>query len=188
LVGARSAPAALGGQSNGRFFVLTSPERTQFLHTAERVQQKSKTIDTGSLLARLASMLVEAPFNHITGDVIAAAIEVHRILGPGLLESTYMTCLQYELSARKLRFVAQEKLPLVYKGMVLDASYRLDLVVEDTVIVEVKSVAKHESVYDAQVLTYLNLSNHPVGLLINFNVPKLVDGVRRIINRSWRPT
>jgi hypothetical protein len=97
-------------------------------------------------------MLVETPFNHITGDVIAAAIEVRRILGPGLLESTYMTCLRYELSARKLRFVAQEKLPLV------------------------------------QVLTYLNLTGHPVGLLINFNVPKLVDGVRRIINRSWRPT
>jgi GxxExxY protein len=85
--------------------------------------------------------------------VIAAAIEVHRILGPGPLESTYMTCLRYELSPRKLRFVAQEKLPLVYKGIVLDASYRLDLVVADTVVVEVKSVVKHEPVYDAQVLT-----------------------------------
>ena len=131
-------------------------------------------------------MLVEASFNRITGEVIAAAIEVHRILGPGLLESTYMPCLQYELAARKLRFVTQQPVPLVYKGMVLNASYRLDLVVEDTVVVEVKSVASLEAVHDAQVLTYLNLSARPVGLLINFNVEKLVLGVRRLINRSWR--
>jgi GxxExxY protein len=131
-------------------------------------------------------MLVEASFNRITGEVIAAAIEVHRILGPGLLESTYMPCLQYELAARKLRFVTQQPVPLVYKGMVLSASYRLDLVVEDTVVVEVKSVASLEPVHDAQVLTYLNLSARPVGLLINFNVEKLVLGVRRLINRSWR--
>jgi hypothetical protein len=99
-------------------------------------------------------VLVDAPFNQITGEVIAAAIEVHRILGPGLLESTYMPCLQYELSARKLRYVTQQPLPLVYKGMV----------------------------------SYLNLSNRPVGLLINFNVPKLVLGVGRLINKSWRPS
>ena len=133
-------------------------------------------------------MLVEAPFNSVTRDVIAAAIEVHRVLGPGLLESTYTRCLQYELSVRKLRFVAQQKLPLVYKGMMLDASYRLDLVVEDVAIIEVKSIAALEPVHDAQLLTYLNLSGLPVGLLVNFNVPKLVDGVRRIINRSWRAT
>ena len=133
-----------------------------------------------------SAMLVEASFNRITGEVIAAAIEVHRILGPGLLESTYMPCLQYELAARKLRFVTQQPLPLVYKGMTLNASYRLDLVVEDTVVVEVKSVASLEAVHDAQVLTYLNLSARPVGLLINFNVEKLVLGIRRLINRSWR--
>ena len=106
-------------------------------------------------------MLIEAPFNQITGEVIAAAIEVHRVLGPGLLESTYMPCLQYELAARGLRLVTQQPLPLVYKEMVLHATYRLDLVVED-------------------------LSSRPVGLLINFNVAKLVLGVRRLINRSWR--
>jgi GxxExxY protein len=131
-------------------------------------------------------VLVEAPFNQITGEVIAAAIEVHRILGPGLLESTYMPCLQYEMAVRGLRFVTQQPLPLVYKEMVLKATYRLDLVVEDTVVVEVKSVAKLEAVHDAQVLTYLNLSGRPVGLLINFNVEKLVLGVRRLINKSWR--
>ena len=133
-------------------------------------------------------MLVDAPFNRITGEVIAAAIEVHRILGPGLLESTYIPCLQYELSARKLRYVTQQPLPLVYKGMVLNATYRLDLVVEETVVVEVKSIAKLEAVHDAQLLTYLNLSGRPVGLLINFNVAKLVLGVRRLINKSWRPS
>ena len=99
-----------------------------------------------------------------------------------------MPCLQYELAARKLRFVTQQPLQLVYKGMVLSASYRLDLVVEDTVVVEVKSIAKLEAVHDAQLLTYLNLSNRPVGLLINFNVPKLVSGVRRRINKSLRLT
>ena len=133
-------------------------------------------------------MLVDAPFNHLTGVIIAAAIEVHRIVGPGMLESTYMACLQYELGVRKLRFVAQQTLPLVYKGMVLEASYRLDLVVEDTVVVEVKSVSALEAVHDAQLLTYIHLSARPVGLLINFNVPKLVSGVRRLINKSWRPT
>ena len=133
-------------------------------------------------------MLIEAPFNQITGEVIAAAIEVHRVLGPGLLESTYMPCLQYELAVRRLRFVTQQPLPLVYKEMVLNATYRLDLVVEDTVVVEVKSVAHLEAVHDAQLLTYMNLSGRPVGLLINFNVATLVSGVRRLINKSWRPT
>jgi GxxExxY protein len=95
-------------------------------------------------------------------------------------------CLQYELTARGLRFVTQQPLPLVYKEMVLNATYRLDLVVEDTVVVEVKSIANLEPVHDAQLLTYLNLSGRPVGLLINFNVPKLIMGIRRLINRPWR--
>jgi GxxExxY protein len=139
-------------------------------------------------LLREVSVLVEAPFNRITGEVIGSAIEVHRILGPGLLESTYMPCLTYELSARKLRFVTQQRLPLVYKGMLLGAAYRLDLVVEDVVVVEVKSVAALEPVHDAQLLTYLNLSGRPAGLLINFNVAQLVRGIRRMINKSWRPS
>ena len=108
---------------------------------------------------------------------------MHRVLGPGLLESTYTPCLQYELSVRKLRFITQRQLPIVYKGIVLDASYRLDLVVEDLVVVEVKSVASLLPVHDAQLLTYLSLGGQPAGLLINFNVAKLVDGVRRVLNR-----
>jgi GxxExxY protein len=91
--------------------------------------------------------------------------------------------LQYELSVRKLRFVPQQQLSLVYKGIRLDASYRLDLVVEDTVVIEVKSVAALEAVHEAQLLTYLKLSGKPVGLLINFNVPRLVSGVKRKINK-----
>jgi GxxExxY protein len=129
-------------------------------------------------------MLVEAPFNQITGEIIAAAIDVHRVLGPGLLESAYLPCLQYELSARNLRFVTQRQLPIVYKGIVFDASYRLDLVVEDVVVVELKSVAALAPVHEAQLLTYLRLSGHPAGLLINFNVPRLVSGVKRMINQK----
>ena len=129
-------------------------------------------------------MLIDAPFNAVTGEVIAAAIEVHRVLGPGLLESAYSPCLQYELSVRKLRFVTQQRLPIVYKDIILDASYRLDFVVEDLVIVELKYVAAVLPVHEAQLLTYLGLSGHPVGLLINFNVPKLVSGVKRVISKK----
>jgi GxxExxY protein len=131
-----------------------------------------------------SAMLIEGPFNEVTGEIIAAAIEVHRVLGPGLLESTYVPCLEYELSARKLRFATQRQLPITYKEIVLDTSYRLDFVVEDLVIVEVKSVAALLPVHDAQLLTYLSLSGRPAGLLINFNVEKLVLGVRRLLNRN----
>ena len=127
-------------------------------------------------------MLVDAPFNSITHEIIGAAIEVHRVLGPGLLESAYTRCLQYELIARKIRFLTQRQLPIIYKGIVLAASYRLDFVVEDLVVVEVKSVAVLLPVHEAQLLTYLSLSAHPAGLLINFNVPRLVEGVKRVIN------
>jgi GxxExxY protein len=128
-------------------------------------------------------MLFEASFNDITHQVLSAAIEVHRTLGPGLLESTYMPCVQYELAARKLRFVTQRAVPIVYKGMRLDAGYRIDLIVEDLVVVELKTVAALLPVHQAQVLTYLSLTGCPAGLLINFNVPKLMDGVKRVINR-----
>ena len=127
-------------------------------------------------------MLVDARFNVITAQIIGAAIEVHRTLGPGLLESTYMPCLQFELTARKLRFVTQRAVPIVYKGMALDAKYRIDLLVEDVVVVELKSVDRLLPVHQAQVLTYMGLTGCPAGLLINFNVAKLIDGVRRLIN------
>ena len=121
-------------------------------------------------------------FNDVTREILGAAIEVHRTLGPGLLESTYMPCLQFELRARNLRFVAQRTIPVVYKGMALETSYRIDLIVEDLVVVEVKSVASLLPVFEAQLLTYLHVTRCPAGLLINFNVPRLMDGVKRKIN------
>ena len=126
-------------------------------------------------------MLVEATFNRTTHEIIGAAIEVHRNLGPGLLESVYMPCLQYELATRKLRFVAERSIPIIYKEMQLDAKYRIDLLVEDVVIVEVKSIDCVMEIHKAQVLTYMRLTGCPAGLLINFNVAKLIDGVTRLI-------
>jgi GxxExxY protein len=117
----------------------------------------------------------------LTGRIIAAAIEVHRTLGPGLLESTYMPCMQFELAAAGLAFVAERKIPILYKEMTLDANYRIDLLVDGQVIVEIKSVENLLPVHQAQVLTYMRLLDRPAGLLINFNVARLVDGVKRLI-------
>jgi GxxExxY protein len=135
----------------------------------------------GANFADHAPMLVDTTFNAITAHIIGAAIEVHRTLGPGLLESTYLPCLQIELTARQLRFVTQRAVPIVYKGLALDATYRIDLLVEDLVVVELKSVDRLLPVHQAQVLTYMGLTGCPAGLLINFNVAKLVDGVKRLI-------
>jgi len=126
-------------------------------------------------------------FSHVTRPIIGAAIEVHRALGPGLLESVYQPCLQFELTAKKLRFVVQRSIPIVYKGAPIGGSYRIDLVVEDLVVVEVKSVAALAPIHEAQLLTYLRLTGCPVGLLINFNVPLLVDGVQRVVNPNSPP-
>ncbi|MCL5264809.1 MAG: GxxExxY protein [Chloroflexi bacterium] len=118
----------------------------------------------------------------ITEAILGAAIEVHRALGPGLLESTYEECLCHELALRGLTFKRQIDLPVDYKGIRLDCGYRLDVVVEDAVIVELKSVEKLVPVHEAQLLTYLRLSGKKVGLLINFNVAVLKDGiVRRVL-------
>jgi GxxExxY protein len=121
-------------------------------------------------------------FNDVTRTILAAAIEVHRTLGPGLLESTYQQCLQYELASRKVRFVTQQAIPIVYKGILLDANYRVDLIVDNRVVVEVKALQEVAPIHRAQVLTYLRLTGCPAGLLINFNVPRLMDGVKRLIN------
>jgi len=129
-------------------------------------------------------MLADLPFNAVTHEIISGAIEVHRTLGPGLLESAYMPCLQYELALRKSRFVAERSVAIVYKGMTLDTRYRIDLIVEDIVVVEVKSIDQTLPVHKAQVLTYLQLTGCPAGLLINFNVAKLIDGVTRLLHPS----
>jgi len=127
-------------------------------------------------------------YNPITSQVIAAAIEVHRTLGAGLLEGIYLTCLKCEMTSRGVSFVTERRIPIVYKDMPIDASYRVDLIVEERVVVEVKAVAVILPVHEAQTLTYMALTECPIGLLINFNVPKLVDGVRRLLNpRAHRP-
>jgi GxxExxY protein len=109
---------------------------------------------------------------------------VHRALGPGLLESAYETCLVHELTARGMRLERRKELPLQYKGIKLDATFRLDLVVENTVIVELKSVESLLPLHEAQLISYLRLAHLPVGLLINFNVPVLSSGVRRLVNNQ----
>lgn len=122
------------------------------------------------------------PINKITETIIGAAIDVHRALGPGLLESAYEACLAYELVDRGLRVIQQKPLPVVYREVHLDCAYRLDLLVEDKVIVEIKAVDVIHPIYKAQLLSYLKLSGCKVGLLINFNVPVLVNGVVRLAN------
>jgi GxxExxY protein len=114
-----------------------------------------------------------------TEPIIGAAIEVHKQLGPGLLESTYEECLCHELHLRGIEFQRQLDLPVIYKGLKLDCGYRIDLLVNDTVVVELKAVEQLLPVHEAQLLTYLHLARKPVGLIINFNVPLLKDGIRR---------
>lgn len=117
----------------------------------------------------------------ITELIIAAAITVHRALGPGLLESTYETCLAYELRRRALHVEQQKALPVTYKEVQLDSGYRIDLLVEQRVIVELKTVERFDPVHIAQILTYLKLSGCDVGLLLNFNVLLMKDGIRRLV-------
>jgi GxxExxY protein len=117
----------------------------------------------------------------ITEEIIGAAIEVHRALGPGLLESAYEECLCRELELRGISFDRQRPLPVEYKGVRLECGYRLDLVVEDAVAVEIKAVSAIEPVHEAQLLTYLRIGGWKIGLLINFNVPVLKNGIRRRI-------
>lgn len=126
-------------------------------------------------------MLIDTPVNQITHEILAAAIEVHRILGPGLFERVYEPCFHYELGVRKLQFETQRVVPTLYKGMRFGATYRVDLIVENSIVVETKCVATLLPVHRAQVLTYMKLTSCPFGLLINFNVPKLMDGVRRLV-------
>ena len=114
----------------------------------------------------------------LTGKIIGAAIDVHKALGPGLLESAYEACLSYELRLRKLKVETQ--IPVFYKDVMLDCGYRVDLIVEDQVLVEIKSVSSIASIHEAQLLSYLKMSECKIGLLINFNVSLLKEGIRRM--------
>ena len=123
-------------------------------------------------------MLIE---KDLTSQVIGAAIEVHRVLGPGLLESAYQACMCQELTLRKLSFEQQKSIPLEYKGTLLDCGYRLDLIVANKIIVELKTVEQILPVHEAQLLTYLKLTGCKVGLIINFNVSVLKHGIKRMV-------
>jgi len=120
--------------------------------------------------------------NRITEQIIGAAIDVHKSIGPGLLESTYEECLCHELKLRSLSFQRQVALPVAYEGVSLDCGYRLNLLVANTLVVELKAVERVQAIHEAQLLTYLKLGKWPVGLLINFNVPILKAGIKRIVN------
>lgn len=117
----------------------------------------------------------------LTERIIGAAMEVHRELGPGLLESTYRKCLQHELALRGIGFRAEVPLPLVYKSLPIEGGYRVDLLVEERVIVEIKACEGILPVHEAQLLTYLKLSGKDTGLLLNFHVPVLRQGIRRMV-------
>ena len=120
--------------------------------------------------------------NEISERIIGCAIEVHKILGPGLLESAYEECLFYEIFQTGLRVEKQKPLPLIYKEIKLEVGYRIDLIVENKVLVEIKSVEALNDIHTAQVLTYLKLSGCKLGLLMNFNVLRVKDGIRRLVN------
>jgi GxxExxY protein len=120
--------------------------------------------------------------NEISGKVIDAAIKVHSALGPGMLEGAYEICLVHELVRSGFRIESQVTLPIVYEGIKLDAGYRIDLIVEDSVICELKAIERLMPVHEAQLLSYLRMSDRRLGLLINFNVRLLRDGVRRVVN------
>ncbi|MBI5041920.1 MAG: GxxExxY protein [Gammaproteobacteria bacterium] len=134
--------------------------------------------------------------NALSNRVIGAALTVHRELGPGLLESTYEACLWHELNAQGISAIRQVALPVVYKGMEIDCGYRVDLFIEDELIMELKSVETLQLIHEAQLVTYLKLSGSRLGLLINFNAKALKHGIRRLVNgidqknplRSSRPS
>jgi GxxExxY protein len=120
--------------------------------------------------------------NQLTSEIISSAIEVHRHLGPGLLESTYEECMTFELRQRDLTVERQLELPILYKGSQLEQSYRIDLLVNNQVIIELKSVNKIEPIHNAQLLTYLKLSDKRYGLILNFNVTVMKQGIKRLLN------
>jgi GxxExxY protein len=131
----------------------------------------------------MSDLATGSALNDTTGRVIGAAIEVHRTLGPGLLESAYEACLAYELADGGLKVEQQKPLPITYKGVTLDTGYRLDLLVDGKVIVEVKAVDRLVPIHQAQLLSYLKRSDLNVGLLINFNVKVLKDGIQQVVQK-----
>lgn len=124
----------------------------------------------------------EENLNKITETIIGVSINIHRALGPGLLESAYEACMVYDIAKAGLQVEQQKPLPIVYRGVKLDCGYRLDLMIENKVIVEIKSLEKLLPIHQAQLMSYLKLSDCKVGLLINFNVKVLKNGIKRVVN------
>jgi len=127
-------------------------------------------------------VLTAEALNRITATILSAAIDIHRTLGPGLLESAYLACLSHELTAGGLRVERQRPLALVYRGVRIDCAYRADLVVEGSVLVEVKALEVLAPIHSRQVHTYLRLGEYPVGLLLNFGASTMKAGIKRIVN------
>jgi GxxExxY protein len=125
-------------------------------------------------------------YPEITEKVIAAALKIHSAIGPGVLESVYKTCLQHELRKAGLAARSEVILPVIYDGIRMDSGYRIDLLVEDLLIVELKCVESLLPIHKAQLLTYLRLANKPIGLLLNFNGVHLRDGIKRVLNNRYR--
>lgn len=123
-----------------------------------------------------------ASLNAITSRIIESAIEIHRTLGSGLLESSYLSCLTHDLTDARLSVRTQQAIPLIYKGVSIDCAYRADLIVDGHVLVEVKAIEAFAPIHSQQVLTYLRLGNYPVGLLLNFGAPTMKAGIKRIVN------
>jgi len=126
-------------------------------------------------------------FAELTERVIGAALKVHSAIGPGVLEKVYRTCLQHELRKSGLEVESEVPLPILYDGLRLESGCRIDLVVESLLIVELKCAESIEPIHKAQLLTYLRLANKPLGLLLNFNVVHLRDGIKRVLNNKYRP-
>ena len=123
-------------------------------------------------------------YQNLTGNILESVYQVHTSLGPGLLESAYETCLYYELQNKQLHVERQVPLPLIYKGVQLDAGYRVDLMIENKIILELKSVESIHPLHIAQVITYLKLSSTPIGFVLNCNVPSMKNGIKRVVNRE----
>ena len=123
-----------------------------------------------------------AELNHLTQHILDAAYRVHSALGPGLLESAYEHCLYYELEKNSIQVATQVQLPVIYEDIMIDAGYRIDLLVENSIIVEIKAIEKLLPIHEAQLLTYLKLADKQVGLLINFNVRSLKNGIKRMVH------
>ena len=133
-----------------------------------------------SAIGRFKAIVMD--INQLSSKIIGAAIQVHKALGPGLLESAYEECISHELSSQGLSIERQKPLAINYKGIKLDCGYRLDIVVENTIILELKSCEKIEPIHKAQLLTYLKLSGLNLGLILNYNVPVMRDGIVRLVN------